>query len=56
MASPLAIYGIEIIQKSDKVFESLISVDAIRHNEACLTTKKWKLKKLLSCLEALYLK
>ena len=30
----------------------VISVDDIKHNEACLTTKKWNSKNLLSCLEA----
>ena len=45
MASLLAIYGdSESYKKVIKVI-FLISIDVIRHKEACLITKKWKLKK-----------
>ena len=52
MASLLAINGDRELCK--KLIEVVfISVDVIKHNEACLTTNS---KNLLSCLEALYMR
>ena len=54
MASLLAIYGDRESCKIMIKVVFVISVDDIKHNEACLTTKNGNSKNLLSCLEALY--